>query len=354
MQAILSLPEELSLAILSKLSIKQLAECRLVCKHWSLLAARTMLGKRITIDSEAQALKLYSYLSRDPSKAAIIRYMRFKLDSPDLPFVVYCLLQLTFNANTIKMTGRVKSDKFFTALFDIADRAPPSTFSQLQQLPTYTGQNSKTTDRKYLTFKSAVRSFSLGIAGDALPSVGRINWVDLFDQFPNLTTLTLSGAPSGFNDIESKLKNCHHLKHLYLRDLFYGGLTMNDMTRGQVMTWASSKVHKEKSLRSLSIEVLIRPELIEYLLFKYPHVRSIILRGRLWFRDRSLRLEHDGMNRILDSLKTIRHKQITFVLPTHIEMREVIEYMATRDENVDFFIEEFDGQDELAQKYSIM
>ncbi|KAF1805416.1 hypothetical protein V8B55DRAFT_1330758 [Mucor lusitanicus] len=314
---ILSLPEELILAILSKLSTQQLAECRLVYKHWDALAAKAMLSRRITIRSNLQAFQLYIHLSRDPSMAALVKHMRFKLDGQELPFAVQCLLQLIFNANIIKMTGHVESDTFFTTLFDIADRAPPSTFQQLKQLPTYTGKNSKITDRKYMTFKNTVRSFSLNIAGDAL-SAGRISWVDMFDQFPSLTKFTLSGAPNGLDDIESKLKNCHYLKHLYLHDLFYGGLTMHDMTKDQVATWlTTSHVQQETSLRSLYIEALCRPELIEYLLFKYPHVRDITIKGRLWFLGRSLRLVHDGMDRILDAIAKIRHKHITFVLPAH-------------------------------------
>ncbi|KAL9536962.1 hypothetical protein MBANPS3_012211 [Mucor bainieri] len=301
MASINTLPQELLFALLNCIdSVAHLAQCRLVSKAWNEPATRAMLGKKITIKSDKDAFKLYRHLFRDSSKLSLVKHLHFELSGNDLPFIIEELLQSTFTPSIQRLTGSVKADKFFTTLFDIAGPLP-SRFDQLEELPTYTGASQAIFDQRLLKFASIHKKFTLTIVRTTTSTVV---WSDEFHKFQHLTTFTLKGIPHGMLNIELVIKRCHHLKTLNLQDIDYGGQTMTRMTTEEVTSWATSNVCKEKTLETLNIKALCRPELIEYLVFKYPNVANITIEGRLWYPENDLAAAHKTLEIILPSTIT--------------------------------------------------
>ncbi|CAO0801187.1 unnamed protein product [Mucor circinelloides] len=323
-----SLSEDLLFALFDNISsVAHLAQCRLVCKHWNEPAAKTMFSKKITVKSEKQALKLYRHLFRDPSKTPIIKHLHFELDSIDLPLVIEELLHVVFTPNIERLTGYVKTDKFFTTLFEIAD-GYSSSFDQLKSLTKYTGQNEHIGVQWYLKFKSAIHTFTLEVVSESSPE--RIFY--------------------GLEDIEERLKECHHLKTVNFQEIDYDGWDMDMMTNKEVASWVTSNVKKQESLQTINFEALCRADLFEYLLFKYPNVTNITIKGQLWFPSKSLYLDHQNLRRILDALKRIPQKKIIFILPANVSMKSVIELVISRDEDIQFNVEEIESQSQLVMK----
>ncbi|EPB90229.1 hypothetical protein HMPREF1544_02914 [Mucor circinelloides 1006PhL] len=349
-----SLSEDLLFALFDNISsVAHLAQCRLVCKHWNEPAAKTMFSKKITVKSEKQALKLYRHLFRDPSKTPIIKHLHFELDSIDLPLVIEELLHVVFTPNIERLTGYVKTDKFFTTLFEIAD-GYSSSFDQLKSLTKYTGQNEHIGVQWYLKFKSAIHTFTLEVVSESSPESKSlecsISWTENLKYFTNLHTLTLKGIFYGLEDIEERLKECHHLKTVNFQEIDYDGWDMDMMTNKEVASWVTSNVKKQESLQTINFEALCRADLFEYLLFKYPNVTNITIKGQLWFPSKSLYLDHQNLRRILDALKRIPQKKIIFILPANVSMKSVIELVISRDEDIQFNVEEIESQSQLVMK----
>ncbi|CAO0801186.1 unnamed protein product [Mucor circinelloides] len=351
MPTISALPQELLFAILNNVpNVKQLAQCRLVCKRWEESATKAIFAKKITIKSEEQAFKLYRHLYRDTSKVPLIKHLHFELDDDDLHFLVKELLQLTFTPSIQRFTGFAKADRFFTTLFNIVDRSP-SSFDQLEEMTKYTGVDMSILDQRRLKFGSIIRTFSLRVVKNNTFTNSTVIWSDHFHLFRNLTEFTLMGAPSGLNGIEQIIEGCHYLSTLSLVNMDYGGQTVAKMTTEEVISWASNNVNKEESLKTLSIKTLCRPELIEYLLFKYPNVANITIDGRFWSSSNDLVVDHANLSRVLDAVKRIRQKQLKLILPpTIIIMKNALEFFTTPDEVITFGIKPIQGQTQLVME----
>lgn len=351
MPTISTLPRELLFAILNNVpNVKQLAQCRLVCKHWDESATKAIFAKKITIKSEEQAFKLYRHLYRDMSKVSLLKHLHFELDGDDLHFIVKELLQLTFTPSIQRFTGFARADRFFTTLFNIIDRSP-SSFDQLKDMTKYTGVDMSISDQRLLKFGSIVRILSLGVFKEIASVNSTVIWIDHLHVFRNLTEFTLKGAPNGLNNIEQIIEGCHYLSTLNLENMDYGGQIMAKMTTEEVISWASNNVNKEESLRTLSIKTLCRPELIEYLLFKYPNVANITIDGRFWSSSNDLVVDHANLSRVLDAVKRIRQKQLKLILPpTIIIMKNALEFFTTPDEVITLGIELIQGQTQLVMK----
>ncbi|KAL9536961.1 hypothetical protein MBANPS3_012210 [Mucor bainieri] len=332
MSTINALSNELLLTIYNHIdSVAHLAQCRL-----------------ITVKSEEQALKLYRHLFHDPRRTPLIKHLHFELDSTALSFVIEDLLRMVFTSNIEQLTGSVKADKFFNTLFDIGDQ-DPSQFNHLKSIPKYTGNDHVISNNRLLKFKSAVHSFKLTV--DDTHRVGNRSWSTEFDQFPNLATFTLKGVPSLLQGIEKQIQLCHKLKTLNLVDINYSGQSMTRINKDQLIAWATRSVRKENSLRTVNVEALCRAELVEYLLYKYPNVTNITIKGELWFpTNNSLILDHDNLNRILDAVKNIQEKEITLILPADIKMKHVIEFAITREEDIGFNIKQINDQNQLVME----
>ncbi|KAF1805412.1 hypothetical protein V8B55DRAFT_1573939 [Mucor lusitanicus] len=345
-------PEELLIIVFNSIdAVARLAQCRLVCKGWNEPATRVMLSKKISVTSEEQALQLYRHLFKDPRKTSLIKHLHFELDEEHLPLVIEHLLRLTFTPKIQKFTGFAKADKFFTTLFEIADNTA-SSFDQLQSLTEYTGESDDISSQQYLKFKGAVRTFTLEITKASSGNSSSITWTEQLKEFPNLSKFILEGYPDWLEGIDYRIKECHYIKTLILKDIDYGAQNHGKLSKRDVRIWIADKhVKKVKSLRTIRIEALCRAELIEYLLFKYPNVTDITIKGDVWVPTYNRpNMDQDNLNRILDAVRTVRQKHINLVLPENIKMKNVIEFATTRDEDIRFTIEQINNQSQLVMK----
>ncbi|GAN08241.1 hypothetical protein MAM1_0195d07748 [Mucor ambiguus] len=336
MTAAFSLPEELLLSIFNHIdSVAQLAQCRLTCARWNSTAAAVMFGKKITIKTEDQAIKLQRHLLQDPSKVSLIRHLHFQLSDYDLPPALEQLMHLVITPNIQKLSGFVASDKFFTALIAIADKTH-SSFDQLKDVPEYIGPNEGISSKVHLKFKSAIHTLRLQIVNAAIDS-SYIPWYQLLDQYPNLTTFTLESVPIQFKRLDTAIKRCHHLKSLSLKGVEPGEQSIPErMSKEQLISWATSHVEKEKALQTISIdETAFYPEFFEYLQFKYPNVSTVSIEKRLWKPAHDINSwVAEDFNRVLDAFKAVSQKQIKLLLPSRFHVGLVVEFVATRQESI--------------------
>ncbi|KAI8647571.1 hypothetical protein BD408DRAFT_461417 [Parasitella parasitica] len=165
-------------------------------------------------------------------------HVDFHLDSEDLSIVVNELLKLIIKPNIRKLTGFVKSDRFFTTLFKLIDNAS-SDLESLTSLPTYTGDNDALAIEQALRFKSMYNGFTLVVNGNGRSDIFQC-FLHHLDRFENLTYLKLTGFALGFQGTESVLKRSSRLKTLEIQDFEYGGYDMRYMTTNEVNRWATA------------------------------------------------------------------------------------------------------------------
>ncbi|KAF1805411.1 hypothetical protein V8B55DRAFT_1068905 [Mucor lusitanicus] len=278
----------------------------------------------------------------------LLEHLHFELNEDNLPFTIEKLLQLTFTPSIKRFTGSVKADKFFDTLFGIVDQSPAS-FDQLEEMTEYTGANQGISDQRRVKFPSIVRAFDLRVVAIDAPT-DTVHWSNHFFTFRNLTTFTLKGIPTGLDGIEYQIKGCHYLKTLNLQDIDYGGQTMARMTTEEVTNWwTASNAIKEELFITLNIEALCRPELIEYLTFKYPNVANITIKGRLWFPSNDLEVAQGNLKRILDAVKGLRRKKLELILPPTITITNIIRVLSNTDV-ITLASKQIDGQNQLEMK----
>ncbi|CEP08817.1 hypothetical protein [Parasitella parasitica] len=347
------LPQELmDIIIMNVDTAAQLAQCSLVCKNWSYLAMKIMHTKMILVKSERGAVKLYGHLSRHPEKIESIVHLDFHLDSTDLSIIIEELLALAITPNIHKLTGFVKSDRFFKTLFKIIDDTP-SELEKLVELPKYTGDNDALAIEQALRFKSMYDGLTIVARGYGRSEIFQCLLHQL-DRFKNLTYLKLMGFAQGLQGIESVLKRSSRLKTLEIQNFEYDSCNMRYMPTTEVKHWAAAKVKRGKSLQTLIVESACRPEFIDYLMFKYPTITNLKITGQLVYfaSDCKTSIIHD-LNRIFDAVAKVRCKEITLIIPGYYEPWDVAPSLRNHSENIIFHFKEDRGQRNLVLKYSV-
>ncbi|KAL7313087.1 killer toxin resistant protein [Mucor circinelloides] len=348
MTNIVSLPAELLSVIFDNVeSNLQLAECRLVCRKWNDPAARSMLGNKITINSEKAASRLFRHLFLDPSKIPLIRHLDFRLDEDNLPMNIYKLLLLTFTPSIVNLTGSVKSKRFFTALFDIVDTSP-QTFANLATLPLYSGSDADFNTTVALKFKDSLLYPTLRLSGQTTQTTK--DFLKDLDQFQNLGMVILRGHVNGLEWMEDLLKSNSDLEGFGVINFEFKGFGPTLTRIGGMDSWFASSVQQENSLQYLMISSVCRPEVLEYFSYKYPELKYLELKGRVWLPERGLPTESDvftTVDRILNVAKKIECKVISLVLPRNASLMAAIKYVSGREEDIEFDIADFRGETEV-------
>lgn len=343
-----SLNEELLLNIFSLMnSVKQLTTCRLVCKAWSGPAIREILGRRIHINSESKAIKLYRYFVANPSQSKYIKHVHFTLNNAALPLVITELLPVLINPNIRKLTGTVKSDMFFNTLFAIVDNAQ---LTNLQTLPVYSGRNSGVCYERILRLKSTTISLKVPLINFTAGSLW--NFVRQFHQFPKLTKLEINGYVRNLLELETVLKGCAHLVKLTIHDFEFKELPANGMQIRDLNRWLyGNSITKVTSLKTLKVQSTCRPEFVEYLLYKYPNIGLFTFEGNLWHPNGSIAICNGNLDRILNATARVPcKKDMTLILPSQTRMRDALHFSIGRLENITYDLKENQGKDQLVMK----
>ncbi|KAL9538940.1 hypothetical protein MBANPS3_010578 [Mucor bainieri] len=338
-----ALPDELLLNIFNYID-----SCRITCKSWNNPAAEAMFGKKIPINTELGAIKLYRHLFRDPSKIPLIKHMDFTLDSDDLPIIFEELLRLAFTPSIQQVTGSVKAVGFFTTIFDIIG-ASKLEFEDLSNLPIYSGKSSNSNDisiKKLFAIKNHCSSLMIPVPRERTASN---NWRLLLalDQFKALISLDLQGNADGLKDLEEVSKGCPRLTILKFTNFELCAPTQRELTKVEIDAWNAANVTKQESVRTIEINSTYRPEMIEYLVYKYPNIKSIEIKGTVWSSNRDASLNNGSVARVLDAIQHIKSTNVTVLLPVATKMKDAVRFSKSRDEDIEFDIEELENREQL-------
>lgn len=131
-----SLPFELWLLIYENVgSIKQLKQCRLVCKDWDYPTESAMMTNPIKISSAASALILYNRLNINHARCSLIKKLYIDCEQEDMPAITK-LLTLAFTSRMEELRGFIAGDNFYLTMIEIAQRSPRK-FTKLKIIPKY-------------------------------------------------------------------------------------------------------------------------------------------------------------------------------------------------------------------------
>ncbi|GAN03424.1 hypothetical protein MAM1_0040d02877 [Mucor ambiguus] len=344
-----SLSAELLSAIFDTIgSNHQLAECKLVCKYWKTPAARSMLGNTITINSDKAASRLFKHLFQDPSRIDLVKHIDFELNEDDLSINTYKLLLLAVHPNIENLTGSVQSKRFFKVLVDVIDSSSQD-FTKLKTVPLYTGPDADINTTVALKLKNSLVYPILALGGQTTSAAKDL--LSNLDQFQNLDTVMLRGHLDGLEWMEDLLRSNSNLEGFGAVNFVFNNPLAN-MTRFEDFnSWLVSQVQQETALGYILISSpVILPEVLTYFSYKYPNLKYIELKGKIWTPGGRFATESDyfhAVDLIFDVIKKIKFKLIQLVLPRKISFMAAMEYLLSREENIEFSIEEFSGQQEV-------
>ncbi|GAN01953.1 hypothetical protein MAM1_0014d01390 [Mucor ambiguus] len=349
MAHITALPAELLSAIFDNIdSNHQLAQCRLVCQHWNDPAARSMFGNTITITSDKAASRLFRHLFLHSPKIPLIRHLNFELEDDELPMNTYRLLLLAIHPNIVNMTGSVKSEAFFKVLFDIIDSSPQE-FAKLETVPSYTGPNVDFNITVALKFKKSLVFPTVALDGKTTSVVK--DFLRNLDQFPKLDTIIFRGHLDGLEWMEDLLRSNSNLDGFGIGNFVIKNFLADRRGMHGIIPWFHSGVQQEEALEYILINSpMFRPEAIMYFCYKYPNLKYIELKGRIWVPEGRNATDDDifiTLALILDAVKKVEIRVIHLVLPKNISMLAAMKFLPKREEDIDFSIEEIGGQNEV-------
>lgn len=309
-----------------------------------------MFGNTITITSDKVASRLFRHLFLDYSKIPLIKHLDFQLeDDDDLPMNIHRLLLLAVHPTIESLTGSVKSYQFFKVLFDIVDSSSDE-FTGLETVPLYTGPDVDFNTTVALKFKKSLVCPAVALRGQT--TLAAKDLLKNLDQFPKLGMVLLRGHLDGLDWMEYLLRSNPDLSCLGIVNFDITKNFLSDMrSMPNIVSWCHSTVQQEKALKQIIIHShKFLPKAIMYLCYKYPNVQYFELKGKLYVPEGRPVTDSDVfimLNLILEAVKKIESKVIQLVLPKSVSLLEAMKFLPTREEDIEFSIEEINGQNEL-------
>lgn len=249
-------------------SVKALAECRLVCKAWDPLVERAMFSQKLVFIKGDTITKFYNHLVKRPSLGQSINEMYFyRLHTTELGFEKH-FFELAFTPNIRKIEGEI-SKELLRYLLEIA-RNSDKEFSKLESLPRPPYEFTDTHAAAFLYFRKSLVQLHLTISrndNEAMMSI-----LNRLNEFENLNELSLEFY-RGINDLmelENILRKCPRLLTLELEVDWERNVLMET---AELKEWAKSNVEQSPNACVLNLGGESIPEIIEYLLYRYPNSR---------------------------------------------------------------------------------
>ncbi|KAL9542932.1 hypothetical protein MBANPS3_008353 [Mucor bainieri] len=268
-----SLPAELWIEVFSNIdSFEQLLQCSMVNKRWKQLSETAISRRDITIITAPEAMAFYSYLSRNPEKAHLIKHLTMlPRDQPPMYFILILPWILTRHLETF--SGSMDNTHFLKAMLS-------ETFSgeglakipNLRTIPsawTYCNMYDTLLHRLRYTLKEITLNFR-GVYYDLIS-----DWTALqhLHEFTQLEALTFVSHVHSIRATENILRGCIHLKRLTIH------LSTEDPFKyiKDIHQWIDMNTHQCFTLESLKIKfgMTYNPFIVDYLMYKYPRVESI-------------------------------------------------------------------------------
>lgn len=343
MTTIMLLPHDILVHIFDQIdSVAQLAICRSVCQKWNSPVEVAMFGKKISIKTEDHVIQLYGHLCKDPSKGKLIKHLDFQIEDYHLPLIYKHLLRLAFTTNIEYLTGTVRAPSFYTTLTEVAGNTC-SQFTRIKMLPSGISSHSFhivddflakfNSTRMCLVTKSPLQDLYYDSLDNSIVERAYALRYVLFD---NCFT-------GGWQELELSLKYCPKLKALAC---VHFTQERRRMTRVEVHSWIiTANVSKVLSLETIWLKTVeLCPELLEYLMFKYPNVQVIRLRSM------SSSAQWNVLCRVLNAIKDVKQKDLTFWLPANVAVDNMKQFAASRSEAIRFQKETFQGELKMVMK----
>lgn len=253
----------------------------------------------------------------------------------EIPPIFEYLMDIAFTPTMEELTGLVYTKKFFNILVSIAERYSLE-FVNLKRIPKYAHDNDGYMSARTL---KQLQASALSIDIQPFSYAETLNWkvIKLLDKFKYLRSLELKGEIDTWSIVDPVLKKCHTLETLTFYGLHIGDFeTSTD--RQEVHSWVIiHKVIKEFSLKAIEFKSSVfSPPLIEYLMYKYPNVTKFTVTRRY------LHLAFEELQRIMDSIKRVQYKELTFILQYDVSMWEAIAFAEFCSDKVEFHTDSSD------------
>ncbi|KAK4518558.1 AMP_N domain-containing protein [Mucor velutinosus] len=349
MNNITSLNEELlSLIFHNFKSIKQLSTCGLVCESWNEPAAKEMLGRTIVIKTELKAIEVYNHLIMESSKAKYTKHMHFVFNGVELPVVVEKLLRVALTPNIERISGFTEPDVFFKTIHDMINSRNFNR-NKLKELPAYAGSNTSTRIRRLWLLRQSIESMAITLGDSRHDDAWK--FIEQLEQCKSLNYLHMKGFLKGMNELEVILNHCPYLHALKILDFdLEGDIYHHTVSKENVDARAIAYVKQQDQLKSMSIDATCRPELLEYLIYKYVNIKSLAIQGSLWLASAKQNLQNGNLGRILDAISEIESVKLALILPAETRLKDAALFTRGRVEDIRFELEEIKGVQDIVLK----
>lgn len=273
MTTIQSLPKEVLITAFSFLdSIEYIGECRLVCKHWSDIAAVAMFEKplHLCFYGKVKAKKLVQYLTRNQSKGQHVKHLSIcHYDSN----IVQTVLPLLFTPN-IRELGGDDRDMLYECIARIAQESTVK-FEKLKVIPS-TDDFTDSYSQALWIFRNSLTNVYLTL--EEIPKAPT-HLINQLYRFQKLTKLTLKAPFDNVAELERIIGGCLQLQQLQLSTVAYVQYGDVPMDTATLSAWQvdNDNIHQVDSLKTLDIASAGFPHFVQYLMFKYPNMQSISL-----------------------------------------------------------------------------
>ncbi|CEP13507.1 hypothetical protein [Parasitella parasitica] len=263
------LPQKVAIKIFRYVNTSaNVGQCRLVCQNWQRPADRVMLEKQIILKDDKDVMRLYKILCGVPARGGLIKHLRLETQSQN--YLLCELLYLAFTPAMERLEGELLgygSDILYEINFK-ASGLPSSSFTGLVAIP-----KPQMFSIMYLNtlvkFKKSLRRMDIDLTNQGILEQKYI--MDQLGGFEALTKLELKMNISDLTEVDKVLMHFNDLEELSIElrsDCYFV------MSEGRARIWAANTVKTVKSLKTLRIEGLCPSDVLEYLIYKYPNVKS--------------------------------------------------------------------------------
>ncbi|KAL9558052.1 hypothetical protein MBANPS3_001075 [Mucor bainieri] len=259
-------------------SIKQLGECRLVCRAWDYIAESAMFRRKFAITA-SNATQFYYHLSHKSAKGKLIKHLQFDDDDSRITYQRAGIAQLGFTPTIQSLAGYLEDSNYVQQLIDIV-KASPVRFNNMKSIITLLSQAGNFSELASL-FKDTLQELSLEIGfypGSTLDPTKALSFLDEFRQLQYLQ-LVVWGEPTP-RDWEIILQKCSHLTSLYI-EYDIDGMGEYDMAQRRRLerdnaradAWAFHDAQKFTNIQRLELHGNVQHS--HYFLHKFPNLHDI-------------------------------------------------------------------------------
>ncbi|KAL9542900.1 hypothetical protein MBANPS3_008373 [Mucor bainieri] len=312
-------------------SFEDLTQCRLVCTRWNQLAERAMFARPIFLPSISRAKAFLRHLQRNPQMGKLVTYLDLGIVKNKHVHVYLDLLPIVFTPAIHTLQGSINAPVFYRHLVSIA-KASDTRFSKLKVIPTQLLRGSKDFYKAVYYFRKTLQQLYISWYD---PSQTPWHVFNRLNEMSRLTVLTIDSEVSSVLTLDRMLSNCKQVRILNVMLL---GVMPQVMPKARLLNWMEIHVEKVPSVTNLFMEKSRQPDVIEYLLYKYPNVKEVTVilsepeyyeeqlhlsNGAIWVEDGEPNTE--AIHRIIGAMQKVPYYRIRYMDHIYNSVMEAIE-----------------------------